>query len=189
MLASAARTCPRSCSDSFQDMGGVSSQLHPHLAFRQRSDDCHRRQSDADGQRLRAHTDDTSLQDIAVACGMEMVERIDISVTNKENLIHIKNAITENVVLRLRKPTHTRRNSGITESACAVAHRLCAGLDPIVELSRSLPGQNTLKLGIGFRDAANTNDVTEISTCIHERPDIETEVRTVSYTYILTPGW
>jgi len=44
------------------------------------------------------------VQDIAVACGMEMVERIDISVTT-ENLVHIKNAITENVVLRLRKST------------------------------------------------------------------------------------
>jgi DNA modification methylase len=47
------------------------------------------------------------VQDIAVACGMEMVERIDISVTT-ENLVHIKNAITENVVLRMRKPTQTR---------------------------------------------------------------------------------
>lgn len=48
------------------------------------------------------------VQDIAVACGMEMVERIDISVTT-ENLVHIKNAITENVVLRLRKPARTKR--------------------------------------------------------------------------------
>lgn len=48
------------------------------------------------------------VQDIAVACGMDMVERIDISVTT-ENLVHIKNAITENVVLRLRKPERTKR--------------------------------------------------------------------------------
>ena len=48
------------------------------------------------------------VQEIAVACGMEMVERIDISVTT-ENLVHIKNAITENVVLRLRKPARTRQ--------------------------------------------------------------------------------
>lgn len=48
------------------------------------------------------------VQDIAVACGMEMVERIDISVTT-ENLVHIKNAITENVVLRLRKPTRKKQ--------------------------------------------------------------------------------
>lgn len=47
------------------------------------------------------------VQDIAVACGMEMEERIDISVTT-ENLVHIKNAITENVVLRLRKPGHNK---------------------------------------------------------------------------------
>ena len=43
------------------------------------------------------------VRDIAVNCGMEMVESIDISVTT-ENLVHIKNAITENVVLRLRAP-------------------------------------------------------------------------------------
>ncbi|WP_297476333.1 DNA methyltransferase [Ferrovum sp.] len=39
---------------------------------------------------------------IAVARGFTSVERIDISVTT-ENLVHLKNAITENVVLRLRK--------------------------------------------------------------------------------------
>ena len=49
------------------------------------------------------------VQDIAVASGLEMVERIDISVTT-ENLVHIKNAITENVVLRLRKPSRKKRN-------------------------------------------------------------------------------
>jgi len=43
------------------------------------------------------------VQDIAVARGFSLVERIDISVTT-ENLVHIKNAITENVVLRLRRP-------------------------------------------------------------------------------------
>lgn len=49
------------------------------------------------------------VQDIAVECGMELVERIDISVTT-ENLVHIKNAITKNVVLRLRKPRDSKRN-------------------------------------------------------------------------------
>lgn len=39
---------------------------------------------------------------IAIARGFVRVERIDISVTT-ENLVHLKNAITENVVLRLRK--------------------------------------------------------------------------------------
>lgn len=48
------------------------------------------------------------VQDIAVACGLEMIERIDISVTT-ENLVHINNAITENVVLRLRKPRRTKK--------------------------------------------------------------------------------
>ena len=43
------------------------------------------------------------VQDIAIGCGLELLERIDISVTT-ENLVHIKNAITENVVLWLRKP-------------------------------------------------------------------------------------
>jgi DNA modification methylase len=42
------------------------------------------------------------LEQIANARGFEPIERIDISVTT-ENLIHIKNAITENAVLRLRK--------------------------------------------------------------------------------------
>ena len=43
------------------------------------------------------------MQEIAVDCGLELLERIDISVTT-ENLVHIKNAITENVVLWLHKP-------------------------------------------------------------------------------------
>jgi DNA modification methylase len=43
------------------------------------------------------------LQDIALGEGFKLIERIDISVTT-ENLVHIKNAITENVVLRLRRP-------------------------------------------------------------------------------------
>jgi len=43
------------------------------------------------------------LQDIALARGFELSERIDVSVTT-ENLVHIKNAITKNVVLRLKKP-------------------------------------------------------------------------------------
>ncbi len=42
------------------------------------------------------------VESIAVARGFSPIERIDISVTT-ENLVHIKNAITENVVLRLRK--------------------------------------------------------------------------------------
>lgn len=42
------------------------------------------------------------LEQIASARGFAAVERIDISVTT-ENLVHIRNAITENVVLRLRK--------------------------------------------------------------------------------------
>lgn len=42
------------------------------------------------------------VQFICIQCGFELIERIDISVTT-ENLLHIKNAITENVVLRLRK--------------------------------------------------------------------------------------
>jgi len=44
------------------------------------------------------------VQDIAVNCGMELIERIDISVTT-ENLVHIRNAITKNVVLRLKPQT------------------------------------------------------------------------------------
>jgi DNA modification methylase len=39
---------------------------------------------------------------IASARGFSLVERIDISVTT-ENLVHIKNAITKNIALRLRK--------------------------------------------------------------------------------------
>jgi DNA modification methylase len=48
------------------------------------------------------------LQDIAVAEGFKLIERIDISVTT-ENLVHIKNAITENVVLRLRRPEKAKK--------------------------------------------------------------------------------
>lgn len=47
------------------------------------------------------------VQDIAVDCGLELVERIDISVTT-ENLVHMQNAITENVVLRLRAPQRAK---------------------------------------------------------------------------------
>jgi DNA modification methylase len=43
------------------------------------------------------------VETIAQARGFSSVERIDISVTT-ENLVHIKNAITKNVVLRFRKP-------------------------------------------------------------------------------------
>ena len=42
------------------------------------------------------------VQDIALARDLKLVERIDIAVTT-ENLVHIRNAITENVVLRLRR--------------------------------------------------------------------------------------
>lgn len=41
---------------------------------------------------------------IAAARGFQPIERLDISVTT-ENYVHIKNAITANVVLRLRKPS------------------------------------------------------------------------------------
>ena len=54
------------------------------------------------GESLRIPTTDL-VEDVAIAAGFERVERIDISVTT-ENLPHQKNAITENVVLRLRKP-------------------------------------------------------------------------------------
>jgi hypothetical protein len=40
---------------------------------------------------------------IAVDSGFNVSERIDISVTT-ENLVHMKNAITENVALHLTKP-------------------------------------------------------------------------------------
>ncbi|MCJ7545712.1 MAG: site-specific DNA-methyltransferase [Deltaproteobacteria bacterium] len=43
------------------------------------------------------------IQEIALQCGFDLVEHIDISVTT-ENLVHIKNAITENIVLRLIHP-------------------------------------------------------------------------------------
>lgn len=43
------------------------------------------------------------VEEIAEECGFKPLERIDISVT-KENYLHIKNAITENVVLRLKRP-------------------------------------------------------------------------------------
>jgi methylase of polypeptide subunit release factors len=42
------------------------------------------------------------LQELAATIGLRLVERIDISVTT-ENLVHIRNAITKNVVLWLRK--------------------------------------------------------------------------------------
>lgn len=54
-----------------------------------------------DGSDVRIPSTDF-IEAIAVARGFASVERIDISVTT-ENLVHIKNAITENVVLRLRK--------------------------------------------------------------------------------------
>lgn len=42
------------------------------------------------------------VEDIALAVGFKAMERIDISVTT-ENMLHQKNAITQNVVLRLRR--------------------------------------------------------------------------------------
>lgn len=56
-----------------------------------------------DGDYERIATTDF-LQDIALARGFNLMERIDISVTT-ENMVHIKNAITENVVLRLKRPS------------------------------------------------------------------------------------
>jgi len=54
-----------------------------------------------DGVNIRIPSTDLA-ESIAIARGFQPVERLDISVTT-ENLKHIKNAITENVVLRLRK--------------------------------------------------------------------------------------
>jgi len=54
-----------------------------------------------DGEDVRIPSTDF-VEAIGAGRGFELIERIDISVTT-ENLIHIKNAITENVVLRLRK--------------------------------------------------------------------------------------
>lgn len=53
------------------------------------------------GTQIRIPTTDL-VEDIAVAAGFEAMERIDISVTT-ENMRHLKNAITQNVVLRLRQ--------------------------------------------------------------------------------------
>lgn len=61
---------------------------------------------DSDYERI-ATTD--FVQDIAIACGLELLERINISVTT-ENLVHIKNAITENVVLRFMAPIKGKRD-------------------------------------------------------------------------------
>jgi len=55
-----------------------------------------------EGTEVRIPTTDL-LECIARERGLSPVERIDISVTT-ENLVHLRNAITENVVLRLRKP-------------------------------------------------------------------------------------
>ncbi|WP_185640622.1 DNA methyltransferase [Burkholderia sp. Bp9142] len=54
-----------------------------------------------DGDDIRIPSTDL-VETIALTHGFTAVERIDISVTT-ENLVHIKNAITENVVLRFRK--------------------------------------------------------------------------------------
>ena len=45
------------------------------------------------------------LQELAEGSGFNLLERIDIAVT-KENLVHVKNAITENVVLHLAANPH-----------------------------------------------------------------------------------
>jgi hypothetical protein len=60
-----------------------------------------------DGDYERIATTDF-LQDIALAQGLNLIERIDISVTT-ENLVHIKNAITENVVLRLGRQDKAKK--------------------------------------------------------------------------------
>lgn len=54
-----------------------------------------------DGKDIRIPTTDLT-EAVAAQRGFHPVERLDISVTT-ENLVHIKNAITENVVLRVRK--------------------------------------------------------------------------------------
>jgi hypothetical protein len=54
-----------------------------------------------DGEDIRIPSTDL-IEVIGVARGFSLLPRIDISVTT-ENLVHIKNAITENVVLRFRK--------------------------------------------------------------------------------------
>jgi len=54
-----------------------------------------------DGKEVRIPSTDL-IETIACTRGFTALERIDISVTT-ENLLHIKNAITENVVLRFRK--------------------------------------------------------------------------------------
>lgn len=54
-----------------------------------------------DGIDIRIPSTDLA-ESLAVARGFTSVGRIDISVTT-ENMVHLKNAITENVVLRLRK--------------------------------------------------------------------------------------
>jgi len=45
----------------------------------------------------------TLVEELCMAAGFELAERIPITVT-KENLLHSRNSITENVVLRLRRP-------------------------------------------------------------------------------------
>ena len=60
-----------------------------------------------DGNYERIATTDF-IHDIAVGRGFVLEERIDISVTT-ENLVHVKNSITENVVLRLRRTSGKRR--------------------------------------------------------------------------------
>lgn len=55
------------------------------------------------GEKLRIPCTDL-VEEIACSAGLEAVERIDISVTT-ENYRHINNAILDNVVLHLRKPT------------------------------------------------------------------------------------
>jgi DNA modification methylase len=54
-----------------------------------------------EGNEIRIPSTDL-VQEIAESIGFTFVERIDISVTT-ENLLHIKNAITENVVLRFKR--------------------------------------------------------------------------------------
>jgi DNA modification methylase len=57
--------------------------------------------TELNGMSLRIPTTDL-VEEIAITAGFERMERIDISVTT-ENMLHQKNAITKNVVLRLCK--------------------------------------------------------------------------------------
>ncbi len=67
------------------------------------------------GKSIRIPTIDL-VEEIAVGAGFSPVERINIAVTT-ENLVHQKNAITENVVLRLRKSNEKTERFRANQSA------------------------------------------------------------------------